>query len=91
MPVLVVVAGCLQGFFCQTGELDLVCQNTHRRGPSLCLRRRSIICPCGSVFLVQGFMSMVAVMVMLVRMLLRMCVSMVVAVAVTITVIVIVI
>lgn len=63
----------------------MVGQNTHQRGTSLCLRRRSIIYPGGSVFLVQGFMPMAATMVVLVRM----CVSMVVTVAVAITMIVI--
>lgn len=66
---------------------DLVDQNTHRRGPSFYLRRRCIICPCGSVFLVQSFMPMVATMIVLVRV----CVSMVATVTVPITMIVIVI
>lgn len=65
----------------------MVGQNTHQRGTSLCLRRRSIIYPGGSVFLVQGFMPMAATMVVLVVVLV--CVSMVVTVAVAITMIVI--
>lgn len=76
-------------FYCQTSELDMVGQNTHQRGTSLCLRRRSIIYPGGSVFLVQGFMPMAATMVVPALVLVCVCMSMVVTVAVAITMIVI--
>lgn len=49
---------------------------TYGRGPSFCLGFCPVIYPCGSVFLVQDFMPMIATMLVLVRVCVCVCVSM---------------